>query len=179
MLGQELDTSNPPSLDILCRHFSQAGPVRSVDNPKLSHFVHSGKCNFVRSSLAIAHTSILPSSYPYLFPLYNPSSLDVILFWEMPSQRRSGHILVSGLNLGAGHADLQSVIDDAQSAKVKRSMYAETHREKIEILEAIRNSEWNINSNPIVVTLHDCAVVKHDFSTGCVNLLGPKQLCTD
>lgn len=84
----------------------------------------------------------------------------------MDSQRRSGHILVSGLRPGVGHSDLQGVIDEAENAKVKRSLFAETEREKVEILEAIRNSEWNEDGNPIVVSLHDCAVVRHDFLTG-------------
>lgn len=142
-----------------------------MQNPKISHFIHSGKRHLVRSSLTAAHPSIPLASLPYLFPLYNPSAVDVLLFWEIPAQRRSGHVLVSGLNLGAGHADLQGVIEEAESAKVKRSMYAETHRERIEVLEAIRNSEWNINVNPILVTLHDCEIVKHDFSTGCVLII--------
>jgi trafficking protein particle complex subunit 8 len=134
----------------------------------MSHFIHSGKRNIVHSFLTTTHPSIPASSYPYLFPLYNPSSLDAIFFWEIDSQRRSGHVLVSGLKPGVGHSDLQSIIDEVENAKVKRSLFAQTGREKVEILEAIKNSEWNVNGDPIAVSLHDCAVVRHDFSTGYV-----------
>lgn len=54
-----------------------------------------------------------------------------------------------------------------ENAKVKRSMYAETQREKIEISQSIRESEWNAEMNPLVVTVHE-GVVEHDFSLGYV-----------
>ena len=105
-------------------------------------------------------------SYHTVFPLYNPASLDVLVFWEVPSQQRSGHVLVSGLTLGAEHADLGSIIDEAESAKVKRSMYAETQREKVEVMRAVRGGEWNVNSNPVVVSVKCDLVVEHDFESG-------------
>ena len=88
------------------------------------------------------------------------------MFWEIPSEQRTGFILLSGLNLGAGHAALQEAIENVESAKVKRSMYAETQREKMEILQLIRDSEWNAEMNPLVATIQ--GVVEHDFSRGCV-----------
>lgn len=66
----------------------------------------------------------------------------------------------------AGHAALKETIEAAENAKVKRSMYAETQREKMEVLESIRNSEWNREMNPIVVTLQDQRPLEHDFSKG-------------
>lgn len=107
-------------------------------------------------------------SHPSIFPLYNPSSVDVIVFWEIPSQARAGHILIPGVTFGAGHAALKEIIEDAEGAKVKRSMYAETQREKEEILDAIRASEWNAEMNPIVIDQQHGRTVKHEFSQGCV-----------
>lgn len=57
-------------------------------------------------------------------------------------------------------------MEEAQEAKVKRSMYAETQREKSAVLDAIRTSEWNAEMNPLVLTLQQGEVVKHDFSAG-------------
>lgn len=116
--------------------------------------------------MATSHPHIPDYSYPYIFPLYNPYCVDLVVFWEIPSQHRSGHLLVSGLTLGAGHAALQEIIEEAESAKVKRSMYAETQREKLELLDGVRKSEWNAEMNPIVVTLQDGGRLEHDFATG-------------
>ena len=46
-------------------------------------------------------------------------------------------------------------------------MYAETQRERAEMLEAIRTSEWNADMDPLVVIGHDGQQIRHDFSKGC------------
>ena len=58
------------------------------------------------------------------------------------------------------------IIEDAEGAKVKRSMYAETRRENMEVLDAIRDSEWNTEMNPIVLTYKDTGPKQHDFAAG-------------
>jgi hypothetical protein len=50
-------------------------------------------------------------------------------------------------------------------------MYAETQREKLALLEAVRSSDWNAEMNPIVVTLQEGSTVYHDFTTGYVSCL--------
>jgi hypothetical protein len=132
------------------------------------YFIRVGRRNVVSRSIADSHPHIPVISYPSIFPLYNPASIDVIVFWEIPSQHRSGHLLVPGITLGAGHAALKDIIEEAEGARVQRSMYAETQREKREILDAIRQSEWNVEMNPILVTLQDANTLQHDFSKGCV-----------
>ena len=97
--------------------------------------------------------------------------MDFLVFWEIPSEQRTGFVLLSGVNLGAGHAALQEAVENVESAKVKRSMYAETQREKMEMLQSIRASEWNAEMNPLVVTTQE-GVVEHDFSRGCVCHIG-------
>jgi len=49
---------------------------------------------------------------------------------------------------------------------VKRSIYAETRREKMELISAVHSCEWNAEANPILVTLPDNVTVEHDFSNG-------------
>ena len=58
------------------------------------------------------------------------------------------------------------IIEEAESAKVKRSMYAETQMEKMEVMQAVKSGEWNVNSNPVVVSIKYELVVEHDFGSG-------------
>ena len=71
--------------------------------------------------------------------------------------------------MGARHALLRELIKEAENSKAKRSMYAETQRERAEMLEAIKNSEWNVDMDPLVVTSHAGQQFRHDFSSGYVS----------
>lgn len=55
---------------------------------------------------------------------------------------------------------------EAEGMKVTRSMYAETARERAEVLEGVRACEWNVEMDPVVVSLEDGRVVEHDFARG-------------
>ncbi|EEB97395.1 hypothetical protein MPER_03296 [Moniliophthora perniciosa FA553] len=81
-------------------------------------------------------------------------------------ERRSGSHLVSDLNVGAGHAALREILEEAENTKGTRSMYNETQQERMEIFQAIRESEWNAEMNPLVVRFDAADVIKHDFSQG-------------
>lgn len=117
---------------------------------------------------AASHPDIPVRLHKAIFPLYNPSTIDLVLFWELPAQKRAGHILLQGPTLGAGHAALREIVRAAQVMKVKRSMYAETQRERAAILEAVQACEWNREDDPVAVFVQDGAVVEHDFRQGCV-----------
>ena len=116
--------------------------------------------------MRIQHPHIPSDTHEYIFPLHNPYSTSLVVFWEIPSQDRYGHVLVPGLTLGASHAPLRGVIQASESAKVKRSMYAETERERQDILDAVRTCDWNAEMDPTVVSVRDGFTVKHDFSQG-------------
>lgn len=91
------------------------------------------------------------------------------MFWSIPAQGRAGHVLVSGVHVGAGHAALKGVVEEAEGAKVKRSMYAETERERVSVLGAVRSCEWNAEMDPVVVLVSlggEGALVEHDFACG-------------
>jgi len=118
--------------------------------------------------VAARYTYIAPALYPYIFPLYHPRSLDVLLFWSIPPSGRSGHVVISAAVVGAEHGILNAVIQEVQDMKVKRSMYAETHRERASLLEAIRGSEWNAEANPVSMTIIEPDIIDHNFSeTSC------------
>lgn len=129
-------------------------------------FVQSGRRKFTSHHISQGHPYIASNLYPSIFPLYNPSAVDFILFWKIPSRSISGHCNILGITLGAGHAALENIIEEAESAKVKRSMYAETRRENLEVLDAIRMSEWNTEMNPVVVSMPKMGTVLHNFADG-------------
>lgn len=127
----------------------------------------------------IEHHPYIPSaSYSSIFPLYHPNSVDVLVFWEIPSQKRSGHLLVPGVSIGAGHAALMDIMEEAENAKGTRSMYAETRREKVEMLQAIMDSDWNSSMEPIVLTLQYAETAEHNFDDGQVLLINDTQSST-
>lgn len=95
----------------------------------------------------------------------------MLISWSIPSQNRSGRLLVTGLNIGAEHAALKEILDESENTKTTRSMYAETRQERIEVLQAVRDSEWNREMNPLVVHVTTPHVVKHDFSKGYILVL--------
>lgn len=166
----------------------------------LSSFIHGSRRNFVSRSTTNMHTNIPSSSHPYIFPLYNPASFEIIIFWEsitpsispistLPSnylspsasqtslttsqylphllrKPSSGHVTIHGLNLGASHAPLQDVIQGVENVKGKRNMYAETVRENMEMLDAIRGCEWNMEMNPLDISVRGAKDINHDFSAG-------------
>ncbi|EJD04067.1 uncharacterized protein FOMMEDRAFT_106503 [Fomitiporia mediterranea MF3/22] len=166
MDGQAVSPSDPPPIDLQCCNFHEPDSKWTLSSPQMKHLLHAGRRRVTSESVKIAHPHIPPSSHPHIFPLYNPSATDVVLFWDIPSLNRSGFLLVTGLLLGASHAALRDVIQEVEQRKAKRSMFAETQREREDILEAIRNSEWNMEMNPLITTVRCDEVVYHDFSTG-------------
>ncbi len=142
------------------------GESRSVNDSATHHFIHNGRRISTANAVKRHHPHIPPPVHRHLFPLYHPHSLDIVVFWEIPSQGRSGHILLPGLSLGAGHAHLTEVTAEAENMKLKRSMYAETARERLEILKAARNGEWNTEMNPVDVAGEAGSLVQHDFTKG-------------
>ncbi|TFK77235.1 hypothetical protein BDN72DRAFT_755266 [Pluteus cervinus] len=168
--GNPVDSSNPPSIDILCRHTSQSSSTtNSVLSNPTRHFLSTSRRTHVTRTIARTTPHILASSYPHIFPLYNPLSADVIVFWEIPTQQRSGYVYAAGLKLGASHAPLSAVIQNARSSKVKRSMYVETQRERVELLSSVEKSEWNEDMNPLTLTVRPPDQVIHDFNIGPVS----------
>ncbi|KAI0697133.1 ER-golgi trafficking TRAPP I complex 85 kDa subunit-domain-containing protein [Cytidiella melzeri] len=170
--GTPVPPINPPAVDLQCSHilqvnrFSQDSEPLSLNDTVTHHFIHASKRMFATRATAAAHPHIPSRDHPHIFPLYEPNSVDIVFFWDIPSQGRSGHLLVSGLALGAKHAFLRELIEEAENAKVKRSMYAETERERVEVLGAVRNSEWNAEMDPLIISVQDGLKVEHDFKQG-------------
>lgn len=124
-------------------------------DPATQHFVHSARRRVVARSTAAAHPYVPSASHPAVFPLYHPAAVDVLVHWALPAQARAGFVLAAGVELGAGHAALRDALARAAGAPVGRSMYAETARERAEVLEGVRGSVWNREMDPVVVTVAD------------------------
>lgn len=182
--GRPVSITDPPSIDLLCSHLEEVSDAISSSLPLLNDLQDLSKSRLTSDclrTLLIAerrrlvhgylkdnHPHLPHTSFPYIFPLYHPSSVDIVVHWELPDQARSGYLLSTGLFLGAEHAALEDVIHDVREAKPKRNMFAETAREREEILDAIRASEWNMEMNPIVTFVSCLGTVIHDFASGCV-----------
>ncbi|EMD42167.1 hypothetical protein CERSUDRAFT_90771 [Gelatoporia subvermispora B] len=164
--GEKVDSSEPPPLDVLCKHHTAEQSVRSALEPSTSYFIHSSRRTHVAHSTAASHPYIPANTHQHIFPLYHPSAVDIVVFWESATQDRSGLILLPGVTLGASHAPLQEIIEEAENTKVKRSMYAETQRERLDILQAVRDCQWNAEMDPVVVAVQDGAELAHDFTKG-------------
>ena len=142
-----------------------------MNEPRIRHFIHSARRSHVIRACHALYPRLPPSSYPYVFPLFNPSAIDVLVFWDIPSSNRSGFILVTGPSLGASHAPLMDTIQDLEHRKVTRSMFAETLREREEILRSIQDSEWNREVNPLIAQVTSETRLEHDFTKGYVSLI--------
>ena len=163
-------------------------PGDSLTKPQM-HLITATKRSVVSTQVQLTHPCIRTSSLPYIFPLYNPSSVDFVIFWSLPSRSshtpppptqatRSGYLYIPGPLLGASHAPLADVIAAVETGKAKRSMFAETQREREDIMSGIRECEWNLEVDPLVVSVSVAGadersggeVMRHDFSEGWVLL---------
>ncbi|KIK70846.1 hypothetical protein GYMLUDRAFT_235261 [Collybiopsis luxurians FD-317 M1] len=161
--GREIDYSNPPPLDLCCNTVIQTVPA---NKSKVQNFIHNGKRHAAVSSIFSSFPHIPAHMYPCIFPLFNPAALDLLICWKISSEHHTGNFLVSGLNLGATHSPLRKILDAAENAKITRTMYAETRREKEEVLQGIRTSEWNLEMNPVHVFVDRICHLDHDFTEG-------------
>jgi hypothetical protein len=68
--------------------------------------------------------------------------------------------------MDTGFPLLQLLVDEALQAKAKRSMFAETLREREEMLESIQSCSWNKATNPVTVTASCPEIISHNFGSG-------------
>ncbi|KAF8525181.1 ER-golgi trafficking TRAPP I complex 85 kDa subunit-domain-containing protein [Hysterangium stoloniferum] len=164
--GEQPEPLEPPLLDVIFSHIAEPGDRISACDSCNQQLLESSKRIFIWNSLLDQFPQLPPSSLPHLFPLRNPQSMDIIVWWDLPSQRRCGYVTIPSLLLGANHGPLDELILQSETAKVKRTMYAETAKEKTQVQDALRVSDWNANMNPAVVRVTSSPRVEHDFLKG-------------
>jgi trafficking protein particle complex subunit 8 len=135
-----------------------------------AYLLNAVRSNHTSRRISILHPHVPPASRHFIFPSHGLTSLDIVLFWEISCENRRGFITLFENSLGVQHAILKDIVEEAESSRVKRSMYAETQRERAEILDAIRASEWNVETNPLALILESERAVEHDFASGYVGL---------
>ncbi|PPQ62964.1 hypothetical protein CVT24_006070 [Panaeolus cyanescens] len=164
--GSEHEVSTPPPLDLRCSPVGKSLQKPHLQNAAIRNFVHTNRLHYTSRHISNTHPYIPQKRHASIFPLYHPDAVHFVVFWKDVNRDRSGHINVHGLSLGVGHAALAGILEEAENAKVKRSMYAETRKENLEIIGAIRSSEWNYESNAVDVYFQKTAHISHDFDTG-------------
>ncbi|KAK2461653.1 hypothetical protein APHAL10511_006116 [Amanita phalloides] len=164
--GRDVQQRQVPSINLLCNHVMKTEDVISVRNPMIQHFVQHRRQQLVSQNVAESFPHLAGTLHSAIFPLYNPFAVDVLVFWRISSQNRSGHALLTGLTLGARHAAMKDMLESAENIKATRSIYTETQREKTGILESIRNSEWNVEMDPLTIVVQGQGNITHDFSKG-------------
>jgi hypothetical protein len=141
---------------------------------KIISFLNSYLQYMILSARRRQHLQYLTTTFPTiphhmiqrLFPLFTPHSLDMIVFWRIPSSGRRGFVVLSELQIGAGHGMLQNILEQASESKGK-SIYVETKREHELLLQHFRDCEWNRETDPLVVSVKsDKPLVEHDFTKG-------------
>ena len=101
-----------------------------------------------RSSLHAQFGTISPDLIPYIFRLYTSRSLDLLVFWRLPKQNRTGFNMLCDLKLGPGESRLGPILSGADS--IAGGLYAESQRERTLLIKNIESSEYGQDDNPIV-----------------------------
>lgn len=111
-----------------------------------------------RQALAAQLPTLSSAQLPHLFPLFSPRSVDLAVFWRVPSTGQEGHHHLADIPLGAGHDALKEVIEEAEL--FAGGLYAESQRERTALLSGLRRSELGVEENPISVRVNVPAVVE-------------------
>ncbi|TFK30788.1 hypothetical protein FA15DRAFT_662838 [Coprinopsis marcescibilis] len=160
--GKMAESLEPPEVDLICSH---AISRRSLHSDSLWGLIQTGKQRFASQLERLQHPHIPEETHACIFPLNNPASVDIVVFWEIPREKRKGYMTVYGIPLGSCHGPLDQIIYNLENSKVKRSIYAETVREKAELVEGIRTSVWNADTDPTVATVEENKII-HNFDKG-------------
>ncbi|KAM0793278.1 hypothetical protein ACM66B_000739 [Microbotryomycetes sp. NB124-2] len=174
--GKDVPHDEPPQVELHCSSISTTGSRVLSFEPASSQLLHSTIATHrtLRSSSLATQFSTLPASlHRWLFPLFNPFSLDLLVFWHVPATKQRGYHHLTGIPLGATSNELRSVL---RSAELKAGgLYAESQRERTMLLSSLGRSEFGRDDNPVKVWIEVDDVVSHDFDQGpCVIAVGFK-----
>ncbi len=112
-------------------------------------------------SLKYQFPSIPRNQFPYIFTLYTPRSLDLIVFWTIPSQNRQGHHLLADLKFGPGENSVAAALKLAETRT--SGMYEETQKERAKLINNLSRSEYAADDSPIFISCESTTVVDLNF----------------
>ncbi|KDQ08436.1 hypothetical protein BOTBODRAFT_148671 [Botryobasidium botryosum FD-172 SS1] len=167
--GRKIEKDLPSEVNLTCTHVAQSDQYLSTSTPSLQHIIQTCRRHHVSRSVIAQFPGVPPTDHPYIFPLYTPTDVSLLISWEIPSERRAGFTSISGVVVGPGDGSLREVfqrVEDADAKSKTRSLYAETGIQKNILLRAIRESEWNVDENPLAVQVRVDGRIQHDFTAG-------------
>lgn len=131
--------------------------------PLLASVLHTHRA--LRSlELSARLPTVAPSLHRHLFPAFESRSIDLLVFWTVPSTGARGHHHLTGIPLGASTNRLRDVLDKAELKA--GGLYAESQRERTALLAGLRRSELGTDEDPARVSVAVNEFVTHDFATG-------------
>ncbi|ORY80223.1 ER-golgi trafficking TRAPP I complex 85 kDa subunit-domain-containing protein [Leucosporidium creatinivorum] len=136
----------------------------STSTPRLFNSLLRTHTTLRHLSLSTQLPTISPTLHSSLFPLFSPSSLDLLLFWQIPSTGQQGHHHLADIPLGAGHDRLKAVLELAELKA--GGLYAESQRERTALLAGLRRSELGVDEMPAQVSVVVEENGEHEFERG-------------
>ncbi|SCZ90825.1 BZ3500_MvSof-1268-A1-R1_Chr1-3g02288 [Microbotryum saponariae] len=165
--GRDVDKASPG--DVTLHHASVF--ASSLSSSTINTTSSSLLPSLLRTHTVLRHDSLSTqfrtidrALHPHLFPLFNPRSLDLVIFWSSPSLDLQGHHHLADIPFGAGSNVLKSVLETAELKA--GGLYAESQRERTALLGALRRSEMGVQENAVSVMLQVDENLVHDFGKG-------------
>jgi hypothetical protein len=111
------------------------------------------------ASMVVGATSIQ-------FPLTHPHDVDVFVTWSRVSTLQRGFSIITGLCLGTGHGELNESLAEFDRSQQRRNIFIQSHHEKRNVAETLKNSRWNAIDDPLLITWVVEPSTVHDFRSG-------------
>lgn len=116
----------------------------------------------LRNSALEQQFATIPASIQrHIFRQFTARTLDIIIFWSIPSRGKHGHHHLADLRLGASENSVGEILQNAEG--IAGGLYAESQREREILLANIQSSEYGITDNPITVVQSAPPSVEVDF----------------
>ncbi|CED84527.1 Protein with predicted involvement in meiosis (GSG1) [Phaffia rhodozyma] len=128
----------------------------------LSHLRHS------KLQSLVSQYPLIPSTNLHaIFPLFGPSDVSMLVFWEISSQNRAGHVVVPISSVGPSESIFLRSEDKEDGARVVRSMFEATDNAKRALMDCVLSGPLGIEDDPVVVAIEvDSEFARHPFSQG-------------
>ncbi|KAK4058005.1 hypothetical protein OIO90_000744 [Microbotryomycetes sp. JL221] len=165
--GKDVPKESPPNTRLFASNVAAAESQSLNFDSSSAEVVQS-----VMSTHRALRLASLSAQYPiipmtllrHLFPLFSPRTLDLLVFWTVPSTGARGHHHLTGIPLGAGSNDLKDVL--AAGETKAGGLYAESQRERTLLLSSLARSEFGRSDNPVKVWIEVNDAIEHDFDEG-------------
>lgn len=135
---------------------------------------HSTLLNSVINSHSHQRTRTLSSDFPTipshllrsLFPLFSPSSSIVLIEFTSESLDLNGSHFLPLPSLGASRNYLREILTTAETKA--GGLYAESQKERTNLIESLRKSELGFEMDPseVFLQIEETVVREHEFSSG-------------